>query len=112
MKRNALFSVLSLIAMLMFISCAKEEAKQENVKADADATPTALVTLDVQGMTCSGCETNIKLALKDVEGVKNVEASYKAAEAKITVNPEKANEQEIIDAINKIGYTAKKKEQK
>lgn len=109
MKRNAIFFALSLIAMLAFISCAKEEVKQE--AAEADTAPTAVVTLDVQGMTCAGCETNVKLALKNVEGVQKVEASYEAAEAKITVNPEKANEQEIIDAINKIGYTAKKKDE-
>jgi copper chaperone CopZ len=110
MKRKAIFISIAFIAMLAFFSCAKEEAKQEAAETDVDATPTALITLDVQGMTCAGCETNVKLALKDVAGVKKVEASYEAAEAKITVDPEKANEQEIIDAINNIGYTAKKKD--
>ncbi|MFQ5630843.1 MAG: cation transporter [bacterium] len=109
MKRNVFFIFILIVTVLAFISCAKEEAKQEAV--GADTTPTALVTFDVQGMTCAGCETSVKLALRDIEGVKNVEASYEAAEAKITVNPEKANEQEIIDAINNIGYTAKKKDE-
>ena len=109
MKLNTHLISGALIVTLALVSCAKEPKQKA---AEANATPTALVTLDVQGMTCAGCETNVKLALKDVEGVRNVEASYEAAEAIITVNPEKANEQEIIDAINKIGYTAKKKEQK
>ncbi|KAA3619376.1 MAG: heavy-metal-associated domain-containing protein [Calditrichaeota bacterium] len=104
MNSKTLFIALALITLPALISCTTE-ARQET----ADATPTALVTIDVQGMTCAGCETSIKMAVKKIAGVKNVEASFSEGTAVVTVNPEKAQEQQIIDAINKIGYTAKKK---
>ena len=92
------------LALTIFFSCAEQE------QIDLNATPTAQITFDVQGMTCAGCEVNVKLALKDVEGIKKVEPSYEGSEAKLTVNPELIKEEAVVDALSQIGYTAKKKE--
>jgi len=109
MKKSISLSILAFLAVLAFAACSKNDQQQTAV-AEENNTPTAVVNLDVQGMTCTGCEASIKMSLKKLDGVKSVEASYEAGEAKVTVNPEKVKEEEIIEALGKIGYTAKKKD--
>ncbi len=64
------------------------------------------VTLDVQGMTCSGCEYNVESALKKIDGVATVEADYSNAIAEIRYDPEFANVEKFVAAVNKSGYKA------
>ena len=104
MKNKTIFVSLALAAILALSACAKDAEQDQS-----PATPTAVVELNVQGMTCTGCEASIKMAVKKLDGVKKVEASFAEGSATVTVNPEKAQAQKIIEAINKIGYSASKK---
>jgi len=65
-----------------------------------------LVTIDVQGMTCSECENEVESALKKVPGVLKVQADAKNGVALIEYNPKIINEKEMVAVVNKTGYKA------
>jgi copper chaperone CopZ len=60
---------------------------------------TSTATLHIEGMTCDGCETAVKLVLKKTTGVINAEVSYEEKRAVITYDPAKTNPQKIANAI-------------
>jgi len=67
------------------------------------------IPLAVKGMTCVSCEKPVKKALKKLPGVSGVKVSYKNGEAVIEYDPEKVTPEQMIDAINKTGYSASRK---
>jgi len=67
------------------------------------------IPLAVKGMTCVSCEPTVKKALKNLPGVSGVKVSYKKGEAVIEYDPEKVTPEQMIDAINKTGYSASRK---
>ncbi len=64
------------------------------------------ITLDVTGMTCKACPKVIKKAVSRVEGVSEVDVSYKEKEARVKFDPDETNAKEIITAVKKAGYGA------
>ncbi|RME01458.1 MAG: copper chaperone [Calditrichaeota bacterium] len=115
MKNAKFFLTLSLVAaMFAFLACSGADSSKADSQVAAKAqvasnTPTKVVSLDVSGMTCTGCEASVKMALRKIDGVKDVKASYKEGAATVTINPEKVKEEQLIQALDNIGYPAKKK---
>lgn len=68
------------------------------------------ITLDIEGMTCTGCEATVKNAANSVVGVLETEASYETGKATIKFDQSKTNREAIVTAINKTGYTAVEKQ--
>ncbi len=74
----------------------------------AESTPdsTDTWTIDIQGMTCAGCEAAINQSLAKVPGILHVEASYDAAGATITVDPSNPpTRMALAAAVGKAGYS-------
>ncbi len=71
------------------------------------AANTNTITLSLSGMTCGGCAFNVKNALKKVNGILSAKVTYKPQRAVIQYNTQKANIQQMIQAIKKAGYKAK-----
>ena len=109
MKYLSIALVVLIAAAVVAAGCLKKPEKAETTVAKIDTTPSQVVTLDVEGMTCTGCEATIKTAVKKVQGVKQVEADYESGTATVTINPEKADIDKVIAAIDAAGYKAKKK---
>lgn len=61
-------------------------------------------TFSVQGMTCGQCEKIIHRALMKLEGVSEVQASFKNASLQMTYDSEKIEETQIHEALLKAGY--------
>ena len=62
-------------------------------------------TLDIQGMTCAGCETTLVTALSDVPGVKNAVASFEEASATISIDADDPPDSSAIaTAVSRAGY--------
>ncbi len=59
---------------------------------------TESISLDVTGMKCGGCETNVKKKLNKMDGIISVEASSK--ENKVDVEFDSATTN--VDAISKV----------
>lgn len=66
------------------------------------------VSITVKGMTCFTCEITVQQAVKKLPGVTQIKASAKEGAALVSYDPEKTSLDQIIEAINKTGYEARK----
>jgi copper chaperone len=66
-----------------------------------------MVNMNVQGMTCGGCETSLKAALEKTPGVVSVnKVCYKSGTASVYLDTRKAKSDAVLSAISNKGYTA------
>jgi mercuric ion transport protein len=69
------------------------------------AEATKVCTMKVTGMTCAGCEAAVKIAAKQIDGVKDAKVSYKKGTAEVAYDPTKTAPDAIAKAIGKkTGY--------
>jgi len=71
---------------------------------EQDTTTVVKVELAVKGMTCTGCEAYIEHEIRQLNGIKNVDASYDKGTTAVEYKSVKVSLQQIIEAINKTGY--------
>lgn len=92
-----------LFILITLVACAhKNHNKKQTELADTLIIKTAI--LRVNGMTCEGCENTIKKMVGEIEGVKEVEASYTDSIAKVVFDTSLANIVLISETINNLGY--------
>jgi copper chaperone CopZ len=102
MKNLILITLLAIFA----ISCSSKQGTTETaVQTETVANKTA--NLDVEGMTCSGCENTIKESVEKVAGVTEVSASHIDGLAVVKYDSTKTDIKGISDAIIEAGYTVK-----
>lgn len=58
----------------------------------------------IEGMKCGGCVKSVKKALDSLKGVKTAEVSLEKKNAEITFDETILTEEEIISAIEDIGF--------
>lgn len=61
-------------------------------------------TLQVKGMTCTGCENRVRTALQRLEGVVTANADHRAAAVSLRFDPERISEEQIKERIRAGGY--------
>jgi copper chaperone CopZ len=71
-------------------------ASQEGTPAGAAGE---LITLKIEGWTCSSCEKDIRHALEAVPGVKQVVVSYARGGAEVEVDPEVVRPERLVEAV-------------
>jgi len=64
------------------------------------------IILNISGMHCASCASNIESALKKVSGVVNAQVNFASEKAYIEFEPQKLNVQALIAVIDKAGYKA------
>jgi len=64
------------------------------------------VVLNVKGMTCGGCANRVKGALVECAGVKDAQVNHKDGKAVVQVEKGKVNTQNLIEAVEKVGFSA------
>lgn len=64
------------------------------------------VSLQVDGMTCTGCVAAVKGALMKVDGVKTAQVSLERNEAVVEYDPAKTSPDALAKAVTKAGYKA------
>lgn len=102
MKKFALITIITFFAVSLLSNNA--EAK-DNKK---EKTTTFIVSID-----CHGCVKKIEDNISYEKGVKDLKVSLDEKECTVTFKTDKTNEQKLIKAFNKLGYTAEiKKENK
>ena len=74
-----------------------KEDKKETGKTDD-------YSLQIEGISCAACVTNVERALKSVEGVEGADVSLGTSEARVRSNNADINE--MIRAVEKAGYGA------
>jgi copper chaperone CopZ len=87
----------------------KNERFNRQSKSDVNVK-TEMVSLNISGMTCGGCEATVKMSAKKVDGVIDCNADYKTGKAEVKFNPDKVSVEQIAKAITDAGYKAEKAE--
>lgn len=60
-------------------------------------------TVSVTGMSCNGCEQNVKNALRNLEGVNRVEADHEANTVELAAEDD-VTDDDVEAAIEHAGY--------
>lgn len=98
------------------LGAALSEAKSTSVPdatAEALSTAPARTTLEVKGMTCTGCETTVRLALERMAGVGSASVNFERGEAAVDYNPALLTPTEMARELTpQTGYEAAPKEQR
>jgi copper chaperone CopZ len=63
-------------------------------------------TFKIPDMTCTNCSMKIEALEDDLDGVKEINASYHKLEMVIEFDESKLSDEQIIAAVKKKGYTA------
>ena len=105
---NHLVLILALTAVAGFVALAVWGVPPGGESPKTEITTS---TFHVTGMTCGGCEVGVRRVVKKLDGVEEVEASYKEETAVITYQPEKVTPAQIIEAIQSLGYSAELQEE-
>lgn len=66
--------------------------------------------LEVSGMHCAGCAVSVKRALESVPGVRAAGVDFDASEATVALESGHVPPEELVRAIEKLGYRARLKE--
>ena len=73
----------------------------------ADTTPSEVIVLKIEGMTCEACVTGVRAALLDVPGVIDAAVSYEHKRAEVRVREERPPDVSgLLAAVEKSGYSA------
>ncbi|MCP9200516.1 mercuric transport protein MerTP [Gramella sp. GC03-9] len=62
--------------------------------------------IEIEGMTCAGCEAHVENEVNKLPGIISVKASYENSNAIVEFDKSKVTATEIFMAINKTGYKA------
>lgn len=66
------------------------------------------IEMPIEGMSCMSCVANVKKTLSSMDGVKEVNVSLKDKNARVKYDALIVTEEQLIEAINKLGYQAGK----
>lgn len=66
-----------------------------------------IITLNVTGMTCGGCENAIKRGLATVPGVQSVEASHQTGAVTLQIDPARFDRAAALSKLEKLGYSVR-----
>jgi len=69
-----------------------------------DSNP-QILRLQVQGMSCSGCEQRIGTALRRLDGVVEATADHVTGEVRLRFDPASTDRGAVVDRIVLAGYT-------
>lgn len=64
------------------------------------------MTLEVDGMTCASCAWGAEASLERVPGVVSAKISFREKKAVIQYKPQEISTQQLVEAVNQLGYTA------
>ena len=97
--------VLVLVSVIALGGIAMLTATRVDATQAKPGEATKVCTMKVTGMTCAGCEAAVRLAAKQIDGVKDAKASYAKGTAEVTYDPAKTAPDAIAKMIaQKTGY--------
>ena len=64
------------------------------------------VIIPVEGLSCASCSFAVRRALKKMDGVKSIERGPHEDEALVTYDASKVKPEQLVEAINSLGFKA------
>ncbi len=101
---------LLILVILFAFACKntpKENIEQEGVTNEIAMVNVQKVELNIDGMTCSGCENAIQMTIDEFDGVYSSKADHVNSIAVLEIDSTKVDVVKVMDAINEMGYEAK-----
>lgn len=93
---------------MMLAACNNTKAPAEKATGETAAeVEWAIVKLEVEGMTCDGCENAIKAGVEGLEGIASVESSHEEGWTEVKYDPATTNPEAIGAKIEETGYSVK-----
>ena len=68
--------------------------------------PARALSIEIDGMSCGGCVASVKSVLSRLEGVSVV--SVDVGSARVAIDGDRASEGDVVQAIEKAGFTARR----
>jgi copper chaperone CopZ len=104
--------ILMLAAVLMLGACGSNDSKKD-AKTSPESTTISMkdmveVVINVEGMTCEGCENAVKKSIASLDGVGEVSASHTDCNAVVKYDASKTTPEAIEEKIKDAGYTVVK----
>ena len=95
-----------LAAAVMLFACNSNSKTPDEAASEtpAAATEWAEVVLNVDGMTCTGCENAIKAGVESLEGISSVESSFEEGWTKVKYDKSLTSVENIEGKITETGY--------
>ena len=98
-----------MILMLLVFTLGACQGSPDSSATDEQATvidTENVVTLDfdVEGMTCTGCETTVKNSLERMDGVVDAQASFESGKATVQYDESQITAEDMEEAIELAGY--------
>ena len=98
-----------LAAGVILVACNSETKTAREAATETQAVPSEWVevVLNVDGMTCDGCENAIKAGIESLSGIESVESSHEEGWTKVKYDQNLTSVEEIEGKITDTGYTVK-----
>ncbi len=95
-----------LAAVTLLFACNSQTKSSNDTEAKVQsANPDWIeVVLDVEGMTCDGCENAIKAGVESLDGIEVVESSHEEGWTKIKFDQSLTSVEDIEGKITDTGY--------
>jgi len=78
--------------------------EEKTTETPAMAAEWVEVVLEVDGMTCEGCENAIKAGVENLDGIRSVESSHQEGWTRVEYDKNLTSLEEIEEKITETGY--------
>lgn len=101
--------IMLLLAAVLLAACNSSGKKSDDAVVEEPAAAAAWVevTLNVEGMTCEGCENAIKAGVETLDGIAFVESSFEEGWTKVRYDKAVTSVEAIEGKITDTGYEVK-----
>ena len=98
-----------LMAVVLLVGCNSTGKKTDEASPnpEASAVEWVEVVINVDGMTCEGCENAIKAGIESLDGIASVESSHEEGWTKVKYDKAVTSAEDIEGKITDTGYTVK-----
>lgn len=104
------FKYLLILVILFAFACKnapKESIVQEEIIEEVTMVNVQKIELNINGMTCTGCENAIQKTIDGFDGVYSSKADFEKGVAILEIDSTKVDVIKVKEAINELGYEAK-----
>lgn len=96
--------LLALVTLMVF-ACKSPAPESSSETTTAEIEQEYNVKINIDGMTCTGCENSIESALINIEGIQAADANHTNSSALIALNGNAIDTVLIKKTITEAGYT-------
>lgn len=109
---NIKFLFIPILVIAFACQNTPKETSQDNEPVVEEPSQEVMVNaqkieLQIEGMTCTGCENAIQKTIDEFEGVYTSKADHEKGIAVVELDSTKVDILKVKDAINELGYEAK-----